>query len=178
MSSHPGDHPEPHADLADRSPAVLTLSPGSRLARIHRSDKHPLFFGKTRGNRFDSPDASYGVLYTGFDEFCAFIETFGQHTGVSIVTRVALVERHLSYLTLKEPLRFIDLAVSGGLARIGADGRLLTGSHAVAQRWSAALRAHPVHPHGIIYPARHDVAGRVLYLICRHLFLMWLTADP
>jgi hypothetical protein len=164
VSSYPGDHPEPPADLAHRSPLVLTLTAGTRLSRIHKIGQDPLFFGRTRRNRFDSPDGTYGVLYTGFDEFCAFIETFGQNTGISIVTITALKERHLSYLTFKNPLTLIDLASSGGLARIGADGRLLTGSHEIAQRWSAALRAHPVHPHGIVYPARHDVDRRACAL--------------
>lgn len=164
MSSYPGDHPEPPADLAQRSPLVITLPVGTRLSRIHKSGENPLFFGRTRRNRFDSPDGTYGVLYTGMDEFCSFIETFGQATGNSLVTTAALKERHLSYVTIKNPLRAIDLASSGGLARIGADGRLLTGSHEIAQRWSAALRSHPVEPHGIVYPARHDVDRRACAL--------------
>jgi hypothetical protein len=32
----------------------------------------------------------------------------------------------------------------------------MDGSHAVAQRWSAALRNHPTKPAGILYWARHD----------------------
>jgi hypothetical protein len=103
-------------------------------------------------------------LYAGLDEFCAFIETFGQPTGISIITRAALEARHLSYLTIQQPLTVIDLAASGGLARVGADGRLLTASHEVAQRWSAALRTHPIHPHGIVYPARHDVSRQACAL--------------
>ena len=164
MSSYPGDHPEPPADLAHRTPLVLTLPAGTRLSRVHKVGENPLFFGRTRRNRFDSPDGTYGVLYAGLDEFCAFIETFGQNTGISIVTTTALEERHLSYMTIHNPLTLIDLASSGGLARIGADGRLLTGSHEIAQRWSAALHAHPVDPRGISYPARHDVARRACAL--------------
>jgi hypothetical protein len=117
-----------------------------------------LFFGKTGQNRFDSPDATFGVLYAGMDEHCAVIETFGQSTGIRVVTRSALEQRSLSYLQTKQPLLLIDLARSGGLARIGADSRLLSGTHSIAQRWSAALRDHPCRPHGILYPARHDVA--------------------
>jgi hypothetical protein len=98
------------------------------------------------------------VLYAGTDEHCSFIETFGQSTGIRVVTRSALEQRHLSYLKVTQQLLLIDLAHSGGLARVGADGRLLTGSHAIAQRWSAALRNHPVNANGILYPARHDVA--------------------
>jgi hypothetical protein len=56
------------------------------------------------------------------------------------------------------PLNFIDLSTSGGLACIGADSRLFSGSHALAQRWSAGLRDHPSKPDGIVYPARHDPA--------------------
>jgi hypothetical protein len=98
------------------------------------------------------------VLYVGFDEYCAFIETFGQDTGIRVVTRRALAQRHLSYVEVTEPLNLIDLAASGGLARIGADARLLSGSHAIAQRWSASLRNHPSKPAGLVYPARHDTA--------------------
>ncbi len=164
MSAHPGDHPQPPADISSRSPLIFTLTEGTRLCRIHRRDKDPIFFGRTLDNRFNSPDGTYGVLYAGLDEFCAFIETLGQETGVAIVTRASLEERHLSYLTVTRTLKLIDLATSGGLARIGADGRLLTGSHDIAQRWSAALRAHPDQPHGILYPARHDVARRACAL--------------
>jgi hypothetical protein len=59
---------------------------------------------------------------------------------------------------LLRPMKLIDLSNSGGLARLGADSRLFSGSHAVAQRWSAALRKHPSKPDGILYPARHDAA--------------------
>jgi hypothetical protein len=158
VTNFPGDHPEPPSDLDGRSPLLLTVTPGTLFSRIHNRTKRPVFFGKTGGNRFDAPDASFGVLYVGFDEYCAFIETFGQDTGNRIVTRRALEQRHLAHLELTEPLNLIDLVASGGLARIGADARLLSGSHAIAQRWSAALRNHPSKPAGLVYPARHDTA--------------------
>jgi RES domain len=92
----------------------------------------------------------------GRDEFCSFIETFGQSTGIRLVTGTELEKRHLSYLTTTVPLTLIDLVSSGGLDRVGADARLFSGSHAIAQRWSAALRDHPQKPAGLLYPARHD----------------------
>jgi hypothetical protein len=55
-------------------------------------------------------------------------------------------------------MTLIDLSASAGLVRIGADGRLMDGSHALAQRWSAALRRHPTNPAGILYRPRHDPA--------------------
>jgi hypothetical protein len=158
MIDPPGEHPEPAADLDSRSPLTFTIPPGTTLFRLHDPGKEPLFFGRTGRNRFDAPDGSFGVLYAAMDEPCAFIETFGQSTGIRIVTRASLEQRTLTQLKVMQPLMVIDLARSGGLARIGADGRLLTGSHAVAQRWSAALRKHPAKATGLLYPARHDVA--------------------
>ncbi len=164
MTGSSDDHPGPPGDLATRSPLLFTLQAGQTLSRIHRKGQDPIFFGKTGRNRFDAPDNSYGVLYLGLDEYCAFIETFGQLTGTIVVTRKVLKERHLAYLTTTTSLILIDLANTGGLARVGADGRLLTGCHAVAQSWSVALRGHPAHPAGILYPARHDLARRACAL--------------
>ncbi len=158
MTSEPGEHPEPHADLADRSPLLYSLDEGTVLSRLHDKDFGPIYFGVKSSYRFDSPDGSFGVLYVGLDEHCAFIETFGQSTGIRVVSQKALAQGYLSYLTLHQPLHLIDLANTGGLARIGADSRLFSGSHAIAQRWSAALHAHPAKPAGIFYPARHDTA--------------------
>jgi hypothetical protein len=156
VTDRPDPHPEPPSDVASRSPLLVSLDPGTVLSRLHDRDHGPIFFGKTGNYRFDSPDGSFGVLYVGRDEFCAFIETFGQSTGISVVTRAALQQRHLSYLTTTVPLTLIDLVSSGGLTRIGADARLFSGSHAIAQRWSAALRGHPKKPAGLLYPPRHD----------------------
>lgn len=164
MSDQPGEHPEPHSDLADRSPLLYSLDAGTTLSRLHDKDFGPIYFGNKSAYRFDSSDGTFGVLYAGFDEHCAFIETFGQSTGIRVVSQKALERRHLSYLTVNEPLKLIDLVNSGGLARIGADSRLFSGSHAIAQRWSAALRAHPTKPAGILYPARHDTARRACAL--------------
>ena len=70
----------------------------------------------------------------------------------------------MAALELKEDLRFVDLFTTGGLTRIGADGRLFTGSYKVAQQWSRALHSHPSKPDGIRYPSRHDHT-RVAYAI-------------
>jgi RES domain len=154
----PGEHPEPPSDLATREPLLAEMQVGAILSRLHAKGKSPLFFGRTGGNRVDSPDFTYGVLYAGLDEYCSFIETYGQTTGIRTVTESSIDGRHLAHLELLRPMKLIDLSNSGGLARTGADSRLFSGSHAVAQRWSAALRGHPSKPDGILYPARHDAA--------------------
>ena len=158
MSGHPGPHPEPHADLNNRQPLLFSLGAGIPVFRLHWKNKGALFFGRTKRNRFDAPDGSYGVLYLGHDEHCAFVETFGQATGESLATVIALKARFLAEVEVRHDLRLIDLANSGGLARIGADGRLLDGPHDISQRWSLALKHHPANPDGILYRARHDPA--------------------
>ncbi len=158
MIEFPGEHPEPPSDLRTREPLLAEMPVGAILSRLHAKGKSPLFFGRTGNNRFDSPDFTYGVLYAGLDEYCSFIETYGQTTGIRTVTENALDGRHLAHLELLRSMKLIDLSNSGGLARVGADSRLFSGSHAVAQRWSAALRSHPTKPDGILYPARHDAA--------------------
>ncbi len=158
MTDFPGEHPEPPGDLETSEPLLAELSIGTILSRLHNRGRSPLFFGRTGGNRFDSPDRSYAVLYAGLDEYCSFIETYGQTTGIRTVTSTALEGRYLAHLELLRPMKLIDLSNSGGLARVGADSRLFSGSHTVAQRWSAAFRKHPIKPDGILYPARHDAA--------------------
>jgi hypothetical protein len=158
MTDKPGEHPEPHADLATRSPLLYKLEEATVIYRLHRADGDPIFFGRTGDNRFDAPDGSYGVLYAGEDEYCCFIETCGQVTGIPSVSGAYLDQRNLAEITLTESMNLIDLSASAGLARIGADGRLMDGSHPIAQLWSAALRKHPTNPGGIVYRARHDPA--------------------
>jgi len=160
MSGYAGEHPEPHADLSSRKPLLYDLKHSATLFRIHPANRHPLFFGKTGDNRFDAPDKSFGMLYLGMDEQCSFIETFGQVTGVRSLPVDRLKGRELAEVKIVRSLRLVDLSNSGGLARIGADAGLIAGPHAISQRWSAALRAHPVKPDGILYPARHDPARR------------------
>ena len=168
MTGNPGDHPLPHSGLHAQAPLLFVLRAGAVVYRHHRSDQSPVFFGKTGNYRFDDPrcpdKTSFGVLYTGEDPHCCFIESCGSTTGQPTVSGAYLAAREIAILELTEELRFIDLASSGGLTHVGADGRLLTGSYTVAQHWSAALRTHPSRPDGIRYLARHDPT-RVAYAI-------------
>jgi hypothetical protein len=95
-------------------------------------------------------------MYVGLDAHCAFIETFGQATGESLVTTAALQARILSEIEVTRDLKVIDLVTSGGLTRIGGDARLFDGAYEISRRWSLALKHHPVNPDGIMYRARHD----------------------
>lgn len=149
----PAPHPEPPRDLDERElPLVSSRGP---WFRVHRSERDPIFFGRSGLGRFDSPNGSYGVLYAARDFSGAFIETFGWITGANVVAYSELEGRKLAELRSSETLDLVDLT-GKGLARIGADGRLAAGDHAIGQRWSHALFSHHESPDGILYRARHD----------------------
>jgi len=168
MTDLPGEHPFPHPELPTQTPLIFTAKIGEILYRHHQTVNDPIHFGASGLNRFDDPDcakgATFGVLYVGEAPHCCFIESCGSTTGVPGVSGAYLDARSVAKLELIEELRFVDLASSGGLAHVGADGRLFTGSYKVAQRWSAALRLHPSKPDGIRYLSRHDPT-RVAYAI-------------
>ena len=132
--------------------------------RTHGIARGPLSPGNAGLNRFDAPDASYGVLYLGCDAYCAFVETFAHASGTRTVTTAALKSRALSQLKPTRPLRLIDLAGPGALVRIGVDSRLFAGEYQRAQLWSKALHDHPAKADGLLYPSRLDPSRRAVAL--------------
>jgi hypothetical protein len=160
----PGTHPEPPADLDQRSLPILSTR--ADWFRIHQSRYAALFFGRTRRYRFDAPAGEFAVLYAGSDEQCAFVETFGHSLDIRVVTMDELRQRDLSQLTVNRPLRVVDLT-SSGLARLGADNRLCTGDYRLAQRWALALWRHPDQPDGLMYRSRLDPARQCVALFDR-----------
>ena len=151
--SRPGPHPEPPADLSTR-PLPIVEDAGPWL-RIHQTRYAALHFGRSGDGRFDAPLGEYGMLYAGSDAHAAFAETFGQSTGINTVTSASLAGRSLSSIEAIRPLRLVDLT-GPGLARVGADERLCSGDHEVAQRWAREFWHHPEAPDGLRYRARHD----------------------
>ena len=152
-SEIPGPHPEPPTDLGTR-PLPIVESRGAWF-RIHRLDYEPLFFGRSGESRFDARSGEYGVLYVAADPTGAFVETLGRATGERLVSLTELRRRGLSRITVRRPLRLVDLTGTG-LAQIGAEERLCAGDYAVAQRWSLTLWQHPQRPDGLAYRSRHD----------------------
>ena len=103
-------------------------------------DKSPLFFGKTMTQRWDAPEGEYGVLYLGFDQFCAFMESIGRGVLKTRLVPSAMVQQKgLSKVRFTRSLRLIDLISSGGLTRIGVESSLSSGrGYKNSQRWSKA----------------------------------------
>jgi hypothetical protein len=100
--------PPPPENVGDIYVAVAE-SPGP-FFRTHGLRRSPLSPGPTGLNRFDAPDASYGVLYLGCDAYCAFVETFAHASKTRTIKTAALKNRVLSQLKPTRPLRLIDLA--------------------------------------------------------------------
>jgi hypothetical protein len=148
------EHPEPPADFNSRE--LLIREVEDPLFRIQRASHAPVHFGRGARYRFDAPAREFGVLYCAEDEWGAFIETFGQSTGISTVSVSSLTANALARLSLSRRLRVVDFAASGGLTRAGADGRVCTGTRDLSQRWSLAVWGHPMQADGIAYGCRHD----------------------
>src|SRR5688572_5240226 len=102
MNPDPGEHPEPPPDF-HRIVLPITTHGGS-LFRTHLETKDPLYFGRSGRYRFDDPNGIYGVLYAARDAFGAFIETFGQQTGIRSVGAGELKKRCLTEFYSVRPL--------------------------------------------------------------------------
>lgn len=146
-------HPEPPGDLSKRR--LPLVHRGGEWLRIHNIKHGPIYFGRSGANRFDAPGDKYGVLYVGATCEAAFIETFGHATGVNFVQQTELDVRAISVIGITRDLALVDLT-GQGLARIGADERLSSGSQITGRLWSVALYEHPSKPDGLLYRARHD----------------------
>ena len=96
-------------------------------------------------------------MYVALDPHGVFIETFGSETGICIIASRELALRSISQLSCSRCLKLVDIS-GPGVVHIGADARLATGDHRVAQIWSRALWSHPSQVDGIYYRARHDLS--------------------
>lgn len=150
----------------------------TELYRIHRLGYAAKFFGRSRTHRWDAPRGEFAVMYTGVTPFVSFAETplpapgtlatiTVSASGATVPVSGGMVGSHgLALVTPVEPLQCVDLR-GPGLARIGADGRLTSGAHVVAQRWSLALWSHPTAPDGILYHSCRDPDDTALAIFDR-----------
>jgi hypothetical protein len=145
-------HPAPPSDLHDH-PLPLRTTPGPWV-RLHRRTHSARFFGRSGLNRFDAPHGEYGILYAAEDDFCAFVEVFGDPLDRRILSHADLSKYYLSQVRATKPLKLVDLA-QGRLRQ--ADARLTSGDdYNLSQAWALALWTHPDEPDGILWRPRHD----------------------
>ncbi len=150
ISSHPlppenfNDRPLP---ISEYNCTWYRLNPASFSSAI--------FFDRSGRGRFDSPQASYGILYVAQEERGAFIETMGRALGIRTVSQIALQQRNLFEIESDRPLRIIDLW-GANLSKMGMDARISSGNYEIARAWAEAIYNHPQKVDGISYHSRHD----------------------
>jgi hypothetical protein len=150
----PGPHPGIPEDFNRRSLPIIETD--RVWLRSHAAAYEPRHFGRSGANRFDAPAGEFGVLYVAADAHGAFIETFGREHGRMLLSlRDDLGTRAIAEVSSTRPLRLVDLS-GAGLARIGADSRLASGSYTISQPWALALHEHPDTPDGLLFRSRHD----------------------
>lgn len=162
MTSPAGAGPRPPADLDQRRLPTFEVAAGSALYRIHRTRLAPLHFGKSpdpaRRQRWDSPDARYGVCYVAAHSHLAFAETMLRDLQLNAISAADLELRSLARILVREPLRLAELN-GRHLHALGADASIVHGAYQLTWDWSAAIHDHPGGPDGIRYRARHDDSG-------------------
>src|SRR5258708_26732430 len=78
------DPPYPPADMDKRRPLVGTIKKVA-FYRCYGRGKEPIFFDRSTDGRFNSPDASFGVLYAAKQLRGAFAETFLRSPGRTLL---------------------------------------------------------------------------------------------
>jgi hypothetical protein len=157
-----GPAPAPPADLGARTLKCIRIPSGVVLYRIHLTKHRALHFGREtelhRRQRWDSPDASYGVCYLAEEDHIAFVETLLRDLSRKDVSERELEIRSITKLSVRSPLR---LAAMHGkhLHGNGADASVVQGQYPNCWEWYRALHSHPSEPDGIHYRAGHDDSG-------------------
>jgi hypothetical protein len=153
----------PEADrLGKRALPLVQVDPGT-LLRIHREGRNPVFFGRTRRNRFDDPEAEFGVLYAGVGLACCVAETIirQKYMGQADLPPFSLAELaqyRVARLRLPRRRRLDLVDLTGpSLLKLGADAGLSASrTYRRSQSWSRAIALHPSPPHGLRYASRYD----------------------
>ena len=124
----------PPTDLNDRDPLIHVASPADFWYRSYRIGNAPIFFGRSKSRRWDSPDGDFGVLYLGGDEYCAFMESIG---------RGALKTRFVPGSQLKSTglVGLTRIGAESSLTRIRNAGLVHSGSIRRSQTGSTTARA-------------------------------------
>jgi RES domain len=138
---------------------LMELPPGSRLVRIHRTDRSPIFYSpgtnQPPAGRFDSATSLFGVLYLALTFEGAFAETVLRNPARRLVSVGEIAERSLAALTVSRTIRLVRMH-GAGLQALGVDNAITTGPYEPCGLWADALFAHADQPDGIAYASRHD----------------------
>lgn len=154
-----GAAPPPPDWLGRVTLTIDVIEAGTALYRVHRQALDPIFFGPGAGvaptYRFDSATGRFGVLYLGRTLAGAVAETLLRNPQRLMVPYSEIVERVMTELTCRRPLRVVRL-YGDGLQAVGTDNAISTGPYEPCGLWSDALWDHSDAPDGVAYQSRHD----------------------
>jgi hypothetical protein len=140
----------------------MPLRAGTILYRIHRTGLGAMYFGRTpdpdERQRWDSPDASYGVWYAGEPDYVAFAETLLRDVTLTSIPQDALTSRSFTEVRVSRDLTMVNFA-DAALFPLGADASAADAEYRVTGAWSAALHSHSQGVDGIRHRAPHDNSG-------------------
>lgn len=134
------------------------IAAGTRLHRIHRMAHGPIFFGPDESRpelRYDSPDASYKVLYLARSLETAFGETMVRTRSAPYVMSSAVGLRAFSELVTTRSVRLYPL-LDAGISSQGLSFNDLHGD-AYGKTWAISGVLHATtDADGILYTSRFD----------------------
>ncbi len=138
-----------------RFPAI-SITPQTRIWRVHRAAHHPAFFNSSDDWRFGPPPISahrFGTCYVGHRyPISAYIEKYGRSGAISDEQQK---QDRLSELAVPEPLDVADLTQRSVLGQFGIDASYSTGSdYTKSQQLAADLSSAGFA--GIRYRIRND----------------------
>lgn len=170
--------PEPPSDLHRRKLVIEELPTGTQLYRFHATEYQATYFDTSKISRFNSPNGSYGVMYTALDYRGAFAETFLRNIGATAISEGFVKSKACASYTLTRSLRTVRLR-GYGLAPIGATASVCAcpPPYLIPQAWSSALYNHPAQPDAILYSSRHDDEALCLAIFDRAVDALGLPAD-
>ncbi len=159
----------PHANFTKTPLCCEALSEGLlyRIYPMKYAHDNALFFGKTKGNRFDDPAQDVGVCYLALTFEGALVETLlhGQQDSyipldppsdtLFQIPYSELEARALAISRINKPLKLVKL-YGDGLLQNGVDSSISSCSHSLSQEWAGTFINHPDNPDGIIYRCKHN----------------------
>lgn len=135
----------------------LTSVEGTLYRISHQKFADPIYWSRRGLYRFDSPTASYGILYTGRTFETALLEVFGdQWLHSRMAARDFLKEFDVCELDLARRLKVVNLS-GKELNRLGTDANIFASlAYDITQKWACVFMEHPDKPQGIRYPSRKN----------------------
>ena len=159
---------EPPQDLHERPLPLLTRFNQTWVRISLKIYPNPIYWSKQGQYRFDSPDAKFGVLYSGESLECSLLEIFGDRwIGAELadrrIARSTLQANEVISFKISDGHRFVDLSGSN-LNLLGADAGVFSGPYEATRKWGQMLMEHPEEPDGILFPSRKNERLRNLAL--------------